>query len=152
MTQRPGLFAAALPAVGVLDMLRFHRFTIGWAWTADYGCAENPDEFKALLAYSPLHNVRPGTVYPATLVTTADHDDRVVPGHSFKFTAALQAAHAGRTPVLIRVQTRAGHGVGQALSAVIDEAADRWAFLVRELDMTLPPAWSGGAVDSDAGR
>jgi prolyl oligopeptidase len=138
LTQRPGLFAAALPAVGVLDMLRFHKFTIGWAWTSEYGSSDNPDEFKALLAYSPLHNLKPGTVYPATLITTADHDDRVVPAHSFKFAAALQAAHAGDAPVLIRIETRAGHGAGKPVSKTIDETADRWAFLVRELKMSLP--------------
>jgi prolyl oligopeptidase len=140
LTQRPGLFAAALPAVGVLDMLRFHKFTIGWAWTSDYGCADNPGEFKALYAYSPLHNLRPGMVYPATLITTADHDDRVVPAHSFKFAAALQAAHAGRTPVLIRIETQAGHGAGKPMSKIIDETADRWAFLVHELGIELPEA------------
>jgi prolyl oligopeptidase len=138
MTQRPGLFAAALPAVGVLDMLRFHKFTIGWAWTSEYGSSENPEEFKALLAYSPLHNLEPGTVYPATFITTADHDDRVVPAHSFKFAAALQAAHAGDVPVLIRIETRAGHGAGKPVTKTIDETADRWAFLVRELKMSLP--------------
>jgi prolyl oligopeptidase len=138
MTQRPGLFAAALPAVGVLDMLRFHRFTIGWAWTSEYGSSDNPDEFRALLAYSPLHNLKPGTVYPATLITTADHDDRVVPAHSFKFAAALQAAHVGDAPVLIRIETRAGHGAGKPVSKAIEETADRWSFLVRELEMTLP--------------
>jgi prolyl oligopeptidase len=135
MTQRPDLFGAALPAVGVLDMLRYHRFTIGWAWASDYGTADDEDEFRALLAYSPLHNLRPGTCYPATLVTTGDHDDRVVPAHSFKFAAALQAAQAAApgcpNPVLIRIETRAGHGAGKPTSKVIEEAADRWAFLVR---------------------
>jgi len=135
LTQRPDLFGAALPAVGVLDMLRYHRFTIGWAWTGDYGTSDDPDEFRALYAYSPLHNARPGTSYPATLITTADHDDRVVPGHSFKFAAALQAAQAGDAPVLIRIQTRAGHGAGKPTSVVVDESADRWAFLVRSLGM-----------------
>ncbi|MBI4326346.1 MAG: S9 family peptidase [Chloroflexi bacterium] len=138
LTQRPDLFGAALPAVGVMDMLRFHKFTIGWAWTSDYGSAENPDEFKALYAYSPLHHLRPGTVYPPTLVTTADHDDRVVPGHSFKFAAALQAAQAGPGPALIRIETKAGHGAGKPTAKVIEEAADKWAFLVRELKMKTP--------------
>lgn len=133
MTQRPALFGAALPAVGVMDMLRFHKFTIGWAWTSDYGSADNADEFKALHAYSPLHNLRPGTKYPATMVTTADHDDRVVPAHSFKFAAALQAAHAGRKPVLIRIEAKAGHGAGKPTAKVIDEVADKWAFLSQEL-------------------
>src|SRR6185295_16001943 len=104
MTQRPELFGAALPAVGVMDMLRFHKFTIGWAWTADYGSADQPDEFKALYAYSPYHNLKPGMKYPATLVTTADHDDRVVPAHSFKFSAALQRAQEGPAPILIRIE------------------------------------------------
>ncbi len=131
MTQRPELFGATLPAVGVMDMLRFHKFTIGWAWTSDYGSSENPDEFRALLAYSPLHNLKPATRYPATLVTTADHDDRVVPGHSFKFAAAMQAAQGGPAPVLIRIETRAGHGAGKPTSKQIEEQADRWAFLLK---------------------
>ncbi len=138
MTQRPDLYAATLPAVGVMDMLRFHKFTIGWAWTSDYGSSENPDEFKALLAYSPYHNLRPGTRYPSTLVTTADHDDRVVPAHSFKFAARLQECQAGPKPVLIRIEAKAGHGAGKPTSKLIAEAADRWAFLVRELGMRLP--------------
>ncbi|NEQ27372.1 MAG: S9 family peptidase, partial [Microcoleus sp. SIO2G3] len=133
MTQRPDLFAAALPAVGVLDMLRFPLFTIGWAWCSDYGSPENPDEFQALYAYSPLHNLKPGTAYPATMITTADHDDRVVPAHSFKFAAALQAAHAGDAPVLIRIETKARHGAGKPTAKVIEEASDRWAFLVKVL-------------------
>ena len=139
MTQRPGLFAAALPSVGVLDMLRFHKFTIGWAWTSDYGSSDDPKEFEALYAYSPLHRVRPGTVYPATLITTADHDDRVVPAHSFKFAAALQAAQAGTAPVLIRIETRAGHSAGKPVGKIVTETADRWAFLVRVFGMNLPP-------------
>ncbi|MBD2742160.1 prolyl oligopeptidase family serine peptidase [Coleofasciculus sp. FACHB-1120] len=137
MTQRPDLFGAALPAVGVMDMLRFHKFTIGWAWTSDYGSPENPEEFKALYAYSPLHNLKPGTSYPATMITTADHDDRVVPAHSFKFAAALQAAHAGVAPVLIRIETKAGHGAGKPTTKIIEEVADRWAFLVRETKVSL---------------
>ena len=135
MTQRPDLFAAALPAVGVMDMLRFNKFTRGWAWTSDYGSPEDPQEFKAIYAYSPLHNIKPGTGYPATLVTTADHDDRVVPAHSFKFAATLQAAQAGPAPVLIRIETKAGHGAGKPTAKLIEEAADRWAFLVHELGM-----------------
>ncbi|BCL35381.1 prolyl oligopeptidase family serine peptidase [Nostoc sp. MS1] len=135
ITQRPDLFGAALPAVGVMDMLRFHKFTIGWAWTAEYGSSENPEEFPALYAYSPLHNLKPGTAYPATLITTADHDDRVVPAHSFKFAAALQAAHNGNAPVLIRIETKAGHGAGKPTAKIIEEAADKWAFLVRTLDV-----------------
>jgi prolyl oligopeptidase len=116
-------------------MLRFQKFTIGWAWTSDYGSPENPEEFEALYAYSPLHNLKPGVAYPATLVTTADHDDRVVPAHSFKFAAALQAAHAGAAPVLIRIETRAGHGAGKPTAKIIEEAADRWAFLVGVLSV-----------------
>ncbi|MGJ3247523.1 MAG: prolyl oligopeptidase family serine peptidase [Elainellaceae cyanobacterium] len=135
MTQRPDLFAVVLPAVGVMDMLRFHKFTIGWAWTSDYGSPDDPDEFKALYAYSPLHNLRPGTAYPATLITTADHDDRVVPAHSFKFVAALQDAHAGEAPVLIRIETKAGHGAGKPTTKIIEEIADKFGFLVNVLDM-----------------
>jgi len=135
LTQRPDLFAAVLPAVGVLDMLRFHKFTIGWAWCSDYGSPENPEEFKALYAYSPLHNLKPGTHYPATLITTADHDDRVVPAHSFKFAAGLQAAHAGEAPVLIRIETKAGHGADKPTTKIIEEVADKWAFLIRVLGM-----------------
>lgn len=135
MTQRPELFGAAIPVVGVLDMLRFHRFTIGWAWTSDYGCSEDPDQFKTLYSYSPLHNLKPGTRYPATLIITADHDDRVVPSHSFKFASRLQACQAGDAPVLIRVETRAGHGAGKPTTKQIEEAADIYAFLVRALRM-----------------
>ena len=133
LNQRPDLYRAALPAVGVMDMLRFHKFTIGWGWVSDYGSSDDPDQFKALLAYSPLHNIKPGTRYPATLVTTADHDDRVVPGHSFKYAAALQAAQAGPEPTLIRIETRAGHGAGKPTAKLIEETADRWGFLVKEL-------------------
>jgi prolyl oligopeptidase len=135
MTQRPELYGAAMPAVGVLDMLRFHKFTIGFAWVDDYGSSDHPEEFPALLAYSPLHNLRPGVCYPPTLITTADHDDRVVPAHSFKFAAALQAAQACDNPVLIRIETRAGHGAGKPTTKLIEEAADRWAFLVKVLGM-----------------
>ncbi len=135
MTQRPELFGAALPAVGVLDMLRFHKFTIGHAWTSDYGSPENAEEFRYLLGYSPYHNLKRGVAYPATLVTTGDHDDRVVPAHSFKFAARLQECHKGDAPVLIRIETRAGHGAGKPTSMRIEEAADRWAFLVRTLQV-----------------
>jgi prolyl oligopeptidase len=135
MTQRPDLFGAALPAVGVMDMLRFHKFTIGWAWIDDYGSSDDPAEFKALLAYSPLHKLKAGTSYPATLITTADHDDRVVPGHSFKFAAALQAAHRGPNPVMIRIETKAGHGGGKPTKKKIEEAADQLAFLVKVFGM-----------------
>ena len=135
LTQRPDLFGATLPAVGVMDMLRFHKFTIGWAWTSDYGSADNAEDFPALRAYSPLHNIKPGTRYPATLITTADHDDRVVPAHSFKFAAALQAAQAGPKPVLIRIDTKAGHGAGKPTTKMIEESADKLAFLVFELGL-----------------
>jgi len=135
LTQRPDLFGAALPAVGVMDMLRFQKFTIGWAWVSDYGSSDSPEEFKALYAYSPLHNIKPGTSYPPTLITTADHDDRVWPGHSFKFAAALQAAQGGEAPILIRIETKAGHGAGKPTSKIIEEIADRWAFLVKTLEM-----------------
>lgn len=136
MTQRPDLFAAALPAVGVMDMLRFSKFTIGWAWTSDYGDPfKDQIHFKNLLSYSPYHNLKPGTAYPATLITTADHDDRVVPAHSFKFAARLQEMHSGGAPVMIRIETKAGHGAGKPTSKRIDEAADKWAFLVKNLKM-----------------
>ena len=138
ITQRPDLFGAALPAVGVMDMLRFHKFTAGRYWVDDYGSSDDPEEFEALRAYSPYHNIQPGTAYPATLVTTADTDDRVVPGHSFKFAAALQHAHTGDAPVLIRIQTRAGHGGGKPTMMRLEETADLWAFLVDNLGMSLP--------------
>ena len=135
MTQRPDLYAACLPAVGVMDMLRFHKFTAGRFWVDDYGCSETSlEEFKALVNYSPYHNLKAGTSYPATLVTTADTDDRVVPGHSFKFAARLQEAQAGNQPTLIRIETRAGHGAGKPTSKIIEEIADQWAFLIRHLD------------------
>jgi prolyl oligopeptidase len=137
MTQRPDLFGACLPAVGVMDMLRFHKFTAGRLWVDDYGSSDNPDQFKALLAYSPYHNLKPGTKYPATLITTADTDDRVVPGHSFKFAARLQACQAGEAPVLIRIETRAGHGAGKPTAKIIEEAADQMAFLARNLGVPL---------------
>jgi prolyl oligopeptidase len=135
LNQRPERFGAAMPAVGVMDMLRFNKFTIGAAWEGDYGSPENPEEFKALYAYSPLHNIRAGVHYPPTLITTSDHDDRVVPGHSFKYAATLQAAQGGPAPILIRIETRAGHGAGKPTTKRIDEAADRFAFLVHELHM-----------------
>jgi len=134
LNQRPDLYAAGLPAVGVMDMLRFQQFTAGRFWVDDYGSSDHPEEFKALYAYSPYHNLKPGTAYPATLVTTADTDDRVVPGHSFKYAARLQEYHRGANPVLIRIETRAGHGAGKPTSKVIEEIADLWAFLVESLD------------------
>lgn len=140
MTQRPALFGAALPAVGVMDMLRFHQFTIGWAWVSEYGSADDPEMFPVLYGYSPLHNLEPGVCYPPTLVTTADHDDRVVPGHSFKFAAALQAAQGCPEPALIRVETRAGHGAGKPTWMIVEEQADQLAFLLRELGSAKPRA------------
>ena len=137
LTQRPDLYSACLPAVGVMDMLRFQEFTAGRFLVDDYGSSRNsPEEFAALRAYSPYHNLRDGVGYPPTLVTTADHDDRVVPGHSFKFTARLQAAHVGENPVLIRIDAKAGHGAGKPTTKTIEEYADLWAFLVRHLGMT----------------
>jgi prolyl oligopeptidase len=133
LNQRPELFGAALPAVGVMDMLRFHKFTIGWGWTSDYGSADNADEFKALYAYSPLHNIKKGAKYPAVLITTADHDDRVVPAHSFKYAATLQVAQGGDAPVLIRIETKAGHGAGKPTAKIIEEQADIYGFLVKTL-------------------
>jgi prolyl oligopeptidase len=133
ITQRPDLFGAAVASVGVFDMLRFHKFTIGWAWTADYGSADVKEDFDVLIRYSPLHNVRPGTAYPATFITTADHDDRVVPLHSFKFAATLQASQAGDAPILIRIETKAGHGLGKPTGKIIQERADVWAFLAATL-------------------
>ena len=133
MVQRPDLFGAVIVGVGVLDMLRFHKFTIGWGWTSDYGSPDDPEEFKVLYAYSPYHNLKPGTAYPPTLITTADHDDRVVPAHSFKFAAALQRANGGPNPSLIRIETRAGHGSGKPISKKIEEAADELSFLFEAL-------------------
>jgi prolyl oligopeptidase len=135
MTQRPDLFGATLPEVGVMDMLRFQKFTIGWAWTSDYGSSDDPAQYKVLRAYSPLQNIKPGTCYPPTLAFTADHDDRVVPGHTFKFVATLQADQKCANPILVRIETKAGHGAGKPTTKQIDEAADRFAFLVRELHM-----------------
>ncbi len=144
MVQRPELFGAALPDVGVMDMLRFQRFTAGRYWTDDYGSSDNPEEFKALFAYSPYHNLKPGTSYPPTMVTTADTDDRVVPGHSFKFAARLQECHVGTAPVLIRIESSAGHGAGKPVSKSIEETADMWAFLVKVLEMS-PKGLSTGS-------
>ena len=135
LTQRPDLFGVALPQVGVMDMLRFQKFTIGWAWVSDYGSSDNMDEFKALYAYSPLHNIKPGTSYPPTLITTADHDDRVWPGHSFKFAATMQAAQAGSAPILISIETKAGHGAGKPTAKIIEELADRLAFMTKIMDL-----------------
>ena len=129
MTQRPDLFAACLPAVGVMDMLRFHKFTAGRFWVDDYGSADDPKEFKVLHRYSPYHNVKDGARYPPTLVYTGDHDDRVFPGHSFKFGARLQSAQGGESPILVRIDVRAGHGMGKPTAKLIAEATDVWTFI-----------------------
>lgn len=129
MTQRPDLFKVALPGVGVLDMLRYHKFTIGWGWAVEYGSSDKQDQFNYLIKYSPLHNVKDSVSYPATLITTADHDDRVVPAHSFKFAATLQEKHKGENPILIRIDSKAGHGAGKPTSKIIEEVADIWSFV-----------------------
>lgn len=138
ITQRPDLWGATLPAVGVMDMLRFNKFTIGHAWMSEYGNPDTAADFPFIYKYSPLHNIKPGVDYPPTLITTADHDDRVFPAHSFKFAATLQAAQAGPAPILIRIETRAGHGAGKPTSKAIEEIGDEWAFLVKNLNMKLP--------------
>ncbi len=136
LNQRPDLFAAAIPDVGVMDMLRYHKFTIGWAWASDYGTSEESEEmFKYLMSYSPLHNIKPGTVYPPVLIKTADHDDRVVPAHSFKYAATMQENQAGSAPVLIRIDEKAGHGAGKPTAKIIEEAADFWAFVMYNTGM-----------------
>ena len=140
-TQRPDLFGACLPAVGVMDMLRFHLFTLGWGWKSDYGSSETKAGFETLIKYSPLQNIKPGVKYPPTLVTTSDHDDRVVPAHSFKFAATMQADQAGPAPILIRIETRAGHGAGKPTDKILAEIADEYAFLVKNLDIKLPEGY-----------
>jgi len=135
MTQRPELFKVAIPQVGVMDMLRYHKFTIGWAWATEYGRSDKKEDFENLYKYSPLHNLKPGVTYPATLITTADHDDRVVPAHSFKFAATLQEYNDGTNPTLIRIETKAGHGAGKPTSKQIEEAADIWSFVMYNLGM-----------------
>ncbi|MBN1824863.1 MAG: S9 family peptidase [Candidatus Eisenbacteria bacterium] len=137
--QRPDLLGAVIADVGVMDMLRFHKFTIGWAWTSDYGSPDDPEQFRTLRAYSPYHNIRPGVRYPAVLVLTSDHDDRVVPSHSFKYAAALQAAQEGDAPILIRIEEKAGHGAGLPTDKQIQERADKWAFLEEVLGMDVMP-------------
>ncbi len=137
MTQRPDLFRVALPAVGVMDMLRYQKFTIGWGWVVEYGSSDNEKDFGYLYKYSPLHNIKDGVSYPATLITTADHDDRVVPAHSFKFAATLQEKDKGTRPILIRIETKAGHGAGKPVSKAIDEATDTWSFVFYELGMEM---------------
>jgi prolyl oligopeptidase len=133
MNQRPDLFGACLPIVGVMDMLRFPKFTIGWAWMTDYGNPEDPADFLNLYGYSPYHNLIKGTEYPATMVMTAERDDRVVPAHSFKYAAALQYAQGGSAPTLIRIETRAGHGAGKPTEKQIEECSDMWSFLRHNL-------------------
>ncbi len=135
LNQRPELFGAAVPAVGVMDMLRFHKFTVGASWVSDYGSPDNPEEFQALYAYSPLHNIKRGTKYPPTLILTSDHDDRVVPAHSFKYAAAMQYAQEGPAPILIRIETSAGHGAGKPASKQIEEYSEVLAFLAKALAM-----------------
>jgi len=135
LIQNPDLFGAAIVAVGVLDMLRYHKFTIGWAWVPEYGSSDDPEQFEYLYEYSPLHNVEDGEAYPATLITTADTDDRVVPAHSYKFAARLQEGQGGDEPVLLRVETKAGHGGGKPTSKIIEEQSDVYAFLARVLNM-----------------
>ena len=137
MTQRPDLFKVAFPAVGVLDMLRYHKFTVGWGWSVEYGNSDSAQHFANLIKYSPLHTIKTGVSYPATLVTTADHDDRVVPAHSFKFIATLQEKQTGTNPVLIRIDTKAGHGAGKSLTKVIDEKADVWAFMFYNMGLSV---------------
>ena len=137
MTQRPELFRVALPAVGVLDMLRYDKFTIGRAWSADYGLSEEKEGFNYLYKFSPLHNIKNGTKYPATMVTTGDHDDRVVPAHSFKFAAALQEAQTGEKPALIRIETSAGHGAGKPTAKVIQEQADIYSFMFYNMGLNV---------------
>ncbi len=147
MTQRPELFKVALPAVGVMDMLRFHKFTVGWGWATEYGNPDSARQFPYIYKYSPYHNLKPGVNYPATLVTTADHDDRVVPAHSFKFAARLQEYQGGANPTLIRIETNAGHGAGKPTSKQIDEATDIWSFVMYNLGMPFretPPAEKKG--------
>lgn len=130
MVQRPDLFRVAIPQVGVLDMLRYHKFTVGWGWATEYGRSDNETDFNYLIKYSPLHNIKSGTCYPATLITTADHDDRVVPAHSFKFAATLQKNQSCNNPVLIRIDEKAGHGAGKPTSKQIEELADIFAFIL----------------------
>ena len=137
INQRPDLFGAAIPGVGVMDMLRFNKFTAGRFWTDDYGSSENPEEFAALYRYSPYHNIKEDVNYPPILITTADTDDRVVPGHSFKYTAALQDASTGDALKLLRVETRSGHGAGKPTSKRIAEFSDMWAFLAHHLQLEI---------------
>jgi prolyl oligopeptidase len=137
MTQRPDLFGACIPQVGVMDMLRYHKFTIGWAWKSDYMSSETEEGFTNLMSYSPLHNIKDGVKYPPTLITTAERDDRVFPAHSYKFGAQLQYSQASNSPVLMRIETRAGHGAGKSMDMAMGEYADMWGFLLKSLRMEL---------------
>ncbi len=136
INQRPDLFQVAFPEVGVLDMLRYHKFTIGWAWAGEYGSSEKPEQFRYLYAYSPLHNIRPGIDYPAMLVETADHDDRVFPAHSFKYIATLQDTYKGKNPILLKVETKVGHGTGSTTSKTIDRYTDKYSFMFFNMGLT----------------
>lgn len=136
MLQRPDLYRVAFPAVGVMDMLRYHKFTVGWGWAVEYGSSDSLENFKNLYAYSPLHNIKEGVEYPATMVTTADHDDRVVPAHSFKFIATLQERYKGNRPQVIRIDVKAGHGAGKPTSKIIEEQADIWSFMFYNMGIT----------------
>jgi prolyl oligopeptidase len=147
INQRPDLVRVAIPQVGVMDMLRFHKFTIGWNWIADYGSSDNPEEFEALYAYSPLHNIKAGVAYPATLITTADHDDRVVPAHSFKYAATLQALASRENPILIRIETRSGHGASN-LTKQLEATADVYTFIMHNMGVTPHFARAAGAADA----
>ena len=138
MTQRPDLMGVAIPEVGVMDMLRFNQFTVGKGWESDFGSPQNPAEFAAIFKYSPYHNLRKGTVYPATLITTADTDDRVVPAHSFKFAARLQEFQGGKAPVLIRIETSAGHGGGKPITKALEEVRDIYAFILHNMGKRIP--------------
>ncbi|MFZ9361865.1 MAG: prolyl oligopeptidase family serine peptidase [Holophagaceae bacterium] len=137
MTQRPDLFGACIPQVGVMDMLRYHKFTIGWAWKSDYMSSETAEGFENLMSYSPLHKIKDGVKYPPTLITTAERDDRVFPAHSYKFGAQLQYSQASENPVLMRIETRAGHGAGKSMDMAMGEYADMWGFLLKSLRMEL---------------
>jgi prolyl oligopeptidase len=136
MTQRPDLYKVAFPGVGVMDMLRYHKFTVGWGWVVEYGSSDEEEHFKNLYSYSPLHNIKSGVSYPATLVTTADHDDRVVPAHSFKFAATLQEKHMGKNPVIIRIETRSGHG-SSSTTKRLDVTADKFAFMFYNMGLEI---------------
>ena len=149
MNQRPELFRVAIPQVGVMDMLRFHKFTIGWNWAADYGSSDDPDEFAALKAYSPLHNIRKGVKYPATLVTTADHDDRVVPAHSFKYAATLQELASHENPLLIRIETNSAHGAS-GLVKQLETTADIYSFIMYNMGLT--PVFPGSRTTTSTGN